>query len=117
MLTVLVADDDAQIRMFVRLALERSGYSVLEARDGAEALELVKHHRVAVVVADMVMPRIGGRELVWQLSQAAPHIPVILVSGILASNPLEPELLPPAAFLSKPFALADLVEAVGDVLR
>jgi CheY-like chemotaxis protein len=116
MVTVLVAEDEPHIRSIVRLALERSGYAVLEATNGNEALALARSHPVAVVVADVVMPGMGGRELVWRLSQATPPIPVILMSGMLAPDHVDKDVSP-AAYVPKPFGPSEIVEAVAQVLR
>jgi CheY-like chemotaxis protein len=116
MVTVVVAEDEPHIRSIVRVALERSGYAVLEATNGSEALALVETHSVDVVVADVVMPRMGGRELVWRLSQATPPIPVILMSGMLAPDHVDKDVSP-AAYVAKPFGPSDIVGAVARVLR
>lgn len=117
--TILVVDDEPEMRDVCRAALAREGYLVIEAGDGVEALEILDRHRggVDLVVSDAVMPRMGGRELIWEMSRRHPAVPVLLASGILhdpdASYGLE---VAPAAFVSKPFDLHVLVRTVRDTL-
>lgn len=118
--TVLVVDDDAELREVLQRMLTAEGYAVLEAADGAEALRVVESRlgRVDAVVADTVMPGVGGRELLWRLSEVYPGIPVVLTSGLLedldATWGMDAR---PAAFLSKPFALTELTVTLRGVLR
>ena len=83
---VLVVDDSALVRSFVAAHLRRAGYVVLEAKDGAEALELFKSQPVQVVITDVGMPRLGGLGLLAVLREheAAPE--VILLTGTHASD-------------------------------
>jgi two-component system, cell cycle sensor histidine kinase and response regulator CckA len=117
MATVLIVEDEPQLRSLYRMALEHSGYTVLEAEDGAEALEIARAQPVSLVLADVVMPRIGGRELVWRLSEMLPGVPVILVSGMLDSEHMEHEDVQPAAYLTKPIAPSEIVRTVDAMLR
>ena len=114
--TILIVEDEPHLRVFLRSTLERGGYSVLEANDGSEALELAQAHPVAAVISDVVMPRMGGRELVWRLSEVAPHIPVILVSGMLDSGHVDKDVYP-AAYLNKPFTKDEILDAIEAALR
>lgn len=116
MATVLIVDDEPHIRAFYRAALERHGYEIREARDGADALEMVREQPVDLVVADVVMPRMGGRELVWTLSQTTPETPVILISGLLAADHMDHLDVQPAAYLVKPVDTSELVNAVASLL-
>lgn len=80
---VLVVDDEQNIRTVLRMGLERAGYSVLEAVDGAQALELLAlpGHQVSIVISDVMMPGVDGLELVERLGRMHPEIPVVLASG------------------------------------
>jgi CheY-like chemotaxis protein len=79
---ILVVDDEGAVRRFALRVLEREGYRVVEARDGIEALELIRQgHEFDAVVSDIVMPRMNGVELMQALSTAAADLPVILMSG------------------------------------
>ena len=80
---VLVADDDEDIRMLVRFRLERSGYDVLPARDGAEALELAVRHRPDLAVLDLMMPKLDGYELTRRLRDlhVTGRMPIIMLTA------------------------------------
>lgn len=81
---VLVVDDEAEARLLARTVLEKGGYTVDEAGDGQEALErLGDTMPVALVVADLNMPRMDGLELIWEMraEEAWAHVPVIVVTG------------------------------------
>ena len=103
---VLIADDEALVRVVTRRILERGGYRVLEAGDGHEALELFEAHRdeLVAVVLDLTMPRVSGREALSALRKLTPDMPVLLTSGY-SHETLPPELVsgPHTAFLQKPF--------------
>jgi DNA-binding response OmpR family regulator len=80
---VLVADDDEDIRMLVTFRLERSGYEVLAARDGEEALELAVRHRPELAVLDVMMPKLDGYRLTRRLRELEEtrRMPVILLTA------------------------------------
>ena len=80
---VLVADDDDDIRMLVTFRLERSGYDVVVARDGEQALDLALRHRPELAVLDLMMPKIDGYELTRRLRQLdeTRAMPVILLTA------------------------------------
>jgi len=98
-----------------RLALEREGYSVLEACDGLEAVACLRERgeRVDLAVLDLSMPRMGGLEALAELRRLAPGLPVILTSGHFSDAAPSPD----ADFLPKPYrpdALAERVRAALD---
>jgi two-component system, cell cycle sensor histidine kinase and response regulator CckA len=115
---ILVVDDEATVRDSIRRILTRRGYAVLEAPHGAEALRLIDTAiRVDLVLTDLVMPEMGGRELIAAL-RARPAAPKTLVmSGYdaLAAMPGEP-LPPGTGFLEKPFTMEGLLRAVRTAL-
>jgi len=118
--TVLVVDDDLMCRQIANLMLTRLGFTVLEAKDGVEALEVFKRHPESIrcVLCDLMMPRLNGWETLDALRILAPGIPIILSSGstqteIFAGD--HPEL--PQAFLGKPYILQELREATLKVLE
>lgn len=118
MAKILVVDDEPELRAIYRKALEDSGHLVIEARDGVEAMAILEAQPISVVVADVVMPKMGGRELAWRLATLRPQTRVILVSGILPPDhmPIEDETVP-ANYLVKPFEPRELVKAVESALR
>lgn len=111
---VLVVDDEAAVRRFAVRVLEREAYVVIEARDGVEALELIKAGStlVDVVVSDIVMPRLNGVELMQVLSVSHPDLPVILMSGYATGGLAELGIVAPCAILPKPFPSERLLEEV-----
>ena len=110
---ILVVDDESAVRRFAVRVLEREGYGVREAADGAEALELLKGGiTVEVVVSDIVMPRLNGVELMQALSLSHPDLPVILMSGHATGTLDELGIASPCAVLAKPFLSDQLLEEV-----
>jgi two-component system, cell cycle sensor histidine kinase and response regulator CckA len=117
--TVLIAEDDDAIRLLARLALERHGYSVLMAKDGAEALEVTRGHRgpIHVLVTDMLMPGMNGTELAAQVTALRPGLKVLFVSGYAEGTVMgEGEMAERSAFLEKPFTTEALARKVRQLL-
>jgi two-component system cell cycle sensor histidine kinase/response regulator CckA len=116
--TVLVVDDEPSVRSIAARILTRAGFRVLQAPDGADALELVDlHGPPQVVLTDVMMPVIGGAELARRLKERWPALPVIFMSGYSAevlyrqgTTDLEGELI------EKPFAADALVAGVAAAL-
>jgi len=115
--TVLVADDEVFIRRLARRILEPLGYTVLEAADGEEALDLHRQNEPAVdlVLLDLSMPRLSGQETLARLREAAPGIKVILSSGYAHLGDL-PAHLGAVDSISKPYRPAELARLVRKVL-
>jgi PAS domain S-box-containing protein len=121
--TVLVAEDEPLVRELAVTALERSGYRVLSAATGEEALAVYGGNQEAidVLVADMVMPGMGGRELAERVLARRPEAGVVLMSGytedppIIGQEGISEPVLP--VFLQKPFAPSALVEHVARSLE
>lgn len=119
--SVLLVEDDESVRQVLVKALSRKGYRVLEAANGARALELIEAgDPVDVVVTDVVMPEMGGFELARHIAEGHTSIKVLLISGYtqsdgrLAGNPL---LSPGTHFLRKPFSTDLLDETIRQVLE
>ena len=116
--TVLVVEDEREVRELASAFLTSAGYSVLTAEDGVEALETAGRLGVCIdaVLTDMVMPRLGGAELGIRLKNAMPQVKVIYMSGYL--EPKESgAVLDLRYFLQKPFSRDALVEKVGQILK
>ncbi len=116
--TILVVDDGPAVRKIIRRTLERSGYHVLTAENGEEALALQREHadQVRLVICDMVMPLMGGVELLGYLGEASPSLPVVLTSGY-PDREMNADIRSRAAgFLQKPFGPEDLVGLVEEIL-
>lgn len=118
-ISVLVVDDETAVRRFAVRVLEREGYVVVEARDGIDALELLKQESIVVdvVVSDIVMPRLNGVELMQALVVSHPELPVILMSGYATGALAELGIAAPCAILRKPFPADRLLEEVRRCVR
>jgi CheY-like chemotaxis protein len=117
--TILLVEDEDAVRELTREVLDAGGYEVLEARNGPEALELAQSHRgdIDLLLADVIMPRMSGRELAERLRTLRPGTKVLFVSGytddaVLRHGVLQDEV----PFLQKPFAPRDLEQKVREVL-
>lgn len=82
--TILLVEDDKVLRRYLEVLLRRAGYTVLTAADGIEAIKLAFSSKVAAIVTDAIMPRLGGHELCRILRSNKEHarLPVVLLSGI-----------------------------------
>jgi two-component system cell cycle sensor histidine kinase/response regulator CckA len=116
---VLVVDDEPLLRRFAARVLVEDGYIILEASDGAEALELVNAgaELLDLVVSDIVMPRMNGVELLQILSVTQPQLPVVLMSGYGTPQLAERGIAAPCGILSKPFSAERLLDEVRRCLR
>src|ERR1700722_4922937 len=117
--TILVVEDEAGIRALVRKILRRQGYQVLEAANGEDALALCREHgrRVELLITDVLMPQMGGPELVERLQTQGHDMKVLYVSGYTDDATIYSGELPAGtAFLQKPFTLGSLLDKVKEVL-
>jgi two-component system cell cycle sensor histidine kinase/response regulator CckA len=116
---ILVVEDELAIGRATRRALESHGYRVLLAQDGEEALEVVRKRgsTIDLIVTDLVMPRLGGRQLYEALQAEGFSIPVMFASGYSQRDIQEcAELDQVVPFLHKPWTLAELLRAVREAL-
>ena len=88
MTTILVVDDDPQIRRLLRLVLEKAGYGVEEAPDGRQALKVFCKQPPDLVITDIVMPEKEGIETILEMKRCDPAIPIIAISGGGSLNPV-----------------------------
>jgi signal transduction histidine kinase/ActR/RegA family two-component response regulator len=118
--TILLVEDEGEVRELACEFLRASGYRVLEARDGIEAAEMAASHNgdIHVVVSDMVMPRMGGAALAEKLKVSRPASKVILMTGYSDYVPrVQRTAGPEWAMLQKPFSRESLVRKVHEVLK
>ncbi|MFM8863746.1 MAG: response regulator transcription factor [Limnohabitans sp.] len=122
MTTILLVDDEDLLREGVREILEMSDYTVIEARDGEEALSLFAINNVDLVISDIVMPNMDGVDFVSRLRESFPDVPILTISGgsrvVSARFGLDSALLSGAnASLTKPFNAKQLLEQVQQELE
>ena len=118
--TVLLVEDEESVRELVRETLVSRGYKVLEAENGENGLRVAEAHGVGIdiLITDVVMPGMGGRELAKKLLQIRPSLGVLFLSGYTEDTILHQGALGPGtAFLQKPFTLQNLARKVREVLR
>ena len=117
--SILLAEDEEQVRNMARIMLTRLGYTVLEAKDGVDALEMFQQHQdeICCVLSDLTMPRMDGWETLAALRKLSPDTPVILSSGYDEAMVMAEEHTEiPNAFLGKPYQLKGLRETINRVL-
>ena len=117
--TVLLTEDDATVRKLVRAILENLGYKVLEAENGQQALDvsLAYTNPIHLLITDVVMPRMGGIELIDHLSTTRKDTKIILMSGYTGDSRVQDCISSTRrTFLAKPFTPAALTSLVRDVL-
>jgi CheY-like chemotaxis protein len=117
--TVLLIEDEEQVRNMAQKMLIRLGYKVVEAKDGVEAMAIFKMHQdeIRCVLSDLTMPRMNGWDTLAALRNISPNIPVILSSGYDEAQVMAGEHPDqPSAFLGKPYQLKGLRETINRVL-
>ncbi len=116
--SLLITDDDRDLRETLRSIFQDRGFETLLAADGEEALEIVQHHPVHVLLVDMHMPRLTGLETIRRLKQFAQPMPVILMSAALnreICSAAEEEHV--FSVLPKPFSFQTIRSVVRDALE
>ncbi|MGH8338140.1 MAG: response regulator, partial [Gammaproteobacteria bacterium] len=117
--TILVVEDEDEIRDMVRDYLERKGYTVVAANNGSEALEVALRYKgsIHLLLTDVVMPQLGGHELAQQIKGMRPRIKILFTSGYPEhAAPPEKSAGPPAVILQKPYPLNDLSTRIRQIL-
>ena len=118
--TVLVVDDDTAILKVYKEVLGRFGYKILTASDGVTAVEMFAAHRheIELVLVDVVMPGLNGREVVELIRRLCPRLPIIMTSGY-TNEIIDREAIHElnVDFLRKPAKLFDLLTAIRSALQ
>jgi signal transduction histidine kinase/ActR/RegA family two-component response regulator len=119
--TILLVDDEAIVLEVGKMALERMGYRVLIAHDGLEAIQVYREHQanVSLVLMDVVMPKLGGREAFLELKRLNPQIKVLMATGYNSSNAPLNELLTDGVcgLIVKPYHIRKLAQTVRAALE
>ena len=118
--TILLTEDERDVREVAREFLESGGYTVIEARDGADALGLAETHRGAIdlLITDMVMPRMTGQELAARLKEKQPELRMLYMSGYSERATAESMQHDPSVrLLAKPFSRSALLRVVHELLK
>ena len=117
--TVLLVEDDTKVRNWIHEELEKCGYNLLEAGDGADALVIAELHSgpIDIVVTDVMMPRVNGPQLVKALLVLRPDAKVLYISGypeafLRASTSLPSD----DSYLQKPFDISTLIGRIKELL-
>lgn len=116
---ILVIDDDAQLRGFVREALTRADYEVVCAEHGKQGLQVFKEQAFDLVITDLFMPEKEGCETIMELRRLAPDVRIIAISGGYRRADCLPiaKQLGARMTLNKPVPMKELLEAVREVLK
>jgi PAS domain S-box-containing protein len=118
--TVLLVEDEPIVRRLAAGVLRERGYTVIEAANGEEAIRLANEtttSQISLLVTDVVMPRLGGRELASRLARSNQNMRVLFISGYTEDPAFQRGSVTGAAFLSKPFSPKELAEKVREVLE
>lgn len=117
---VLVVDDDADVREITRLMLRKGDHQVIQAANGAEAVDVVRDRgdEIGAVLLDVMMPRMTGHEALPRIRELVPDMPVVFFSGFDRDEVAEhlDRASVHTTFLPKPFAREDLLAAVESAL-
>jgi two-component system cell cycle sensor histidine kinase/response regulator CckA len=115
-LTILMAEDEPELRRLISLSLLQEGHKVLEAANGEEALRMATDYSLGIdlLLTDVQMPQMGGWELGSKLRSIHPETAILYMSG--TTSP-QPDLFMTAAFVQKPFQIEVLLTAIQQLLR
>lgn len=115
--SILIVDDNPNMSQLLSEMLEVFDYDSVMARDGDEALEKLNGQVFSLVITDMRMPNMSGLELLEQVKNKFPKIPVVLISGYaIMENDDQTNGVKPDGFLSKPFMMSDIEKLLNSLL-
>lgn len=116
--TILVADDNVDVRQITKGVLESLGYKVIEARDGEEAMELFAHHDgIELAILDVVMPRLGGVEAALRMRELRADLPIVFVTGYDKESAISSAKLERCSVLLKPFMPQELSQRMRELIE
>ena len=118
--TVLIVEDDDSLRKFSQRTLQHHGYRILEAENGEDALRVSEAYdgTIDLLITDVVMPKMGGKETAERLQSLYPHMKVLYMSGYTDNAIVHHGVLKPGLnFIEKPFTLKGLAHIVKEILN
>jgi two-component system response regulator PilR (NtrC family) len=113
--SVLVVEDDPSGRYSITIALEKKNVDVTVAEDGAEALQWLKDHDFCAIVLDLIMPKVDGYGVIRWVIEHAPHIPIIVVTGLKPDELSGVDRRVVVNVMFKPFSASELATQVIDL--
>jgi DNA-binding NtrC family response regulator len=113
---ILLVEDDPTSSCGLSMALKTAGHKVMNAADGAEALEMIGLHSFELVITDLVMPKLDGLKLINAIRLKSPNMPLILMSGYLSKEAGQAIIDQTTAFLQKPVNPTALIMTVEGML-
>jgi DNA-binding response OmpR family regulator len=115
--TILIVDDDPDIRLFLQFSLKKAGFEILQAANGAKALAVVKDRMPDLIVTDAMMPVLDGYGLIEAIRKEAAfsRIPIIMLTG-RDSEEVGERTIRPDEYMKKPFASADILAKIQELL-
>ncbi len=121
MAKILIIDDDKQFREMLHEMVERAGYTVFCAQDGAEGMKIFRQEKPELVITDIIMPEKEGLETILELKKTVPEVKIIAISGGGRSHP--GDYLRTAKYfganktLAKPFSKSELLDCIVETLN
>jgi signal transduction histidine kinase/CHASE1-domain containing sensor protein len=118
--TILLVDDEEEVRNWGKMILEENGYTVLTARNGKDALNIYRTemNRISLVVLDLIMPELDGRQCIRELLKINPGLKVLVQSGVASGSAAVKSLdLGARGFVRKPYRVSEFLKAVNQILR
>jgi CheY-like chemotaxis protein len=115
--SILVVEDDSLNRKLICTVLRQEGHGVVEACDGAQALELLNTQRFDLMITDFVMPKVNGLKVIEQVHPLRARMPILFITGYLSANSAQAILDGTGEVLQKPFEIAVLKSTVQRLLR
>ena len=118
MINILVAEDNAAYRNLIKIHLCRAGYHVLEADDGIQALDILAHHQIHLLIADIMMPHMDGFELTTEIRSANYSLPILIITAKSALEDKREGFKKGADdYMTKPIDMDEMVLRVEALLR
>ncbi len=117
---ILLVEDEDEVREVTKRILERSGYTVLTAANGKDALKLYeeKRDKISLVILDLIMPEMGGQECLEELHRIDPDLKIMVTSGYPLHGPTKEAIASAACgYVGKPYSMKEILRQVREVLN